>query len=198
MVSGWEVAKKRESVMSHEGEESRLVEQIFDLSVNQTTGIIPRVGEYLINVTYAFPAMSELEQQFDAVSSLFAGSYEWEQHKSRKDFDKAPGDKIFFVKHFTSEEIKEMGGPKSEHIIAWGLKNGYVVADEKELYAFGINPETRDLQRSFWIVALGSSTMAYCFRSVAMLFSDAGGRILGIDWFNHDRHSDYRFLFVRN
>ncbi len=180
--------------------EPALVDKVFDLIVDKATEIVLRAEEYLVSVTYAaLPAMAELERLFskNGVSALFNGSYKWEQHESRKDFDKVPGDKAFLVKQFTPKEIEEMGGLKSENIIAWGLRNGYVSGDEKEAYAVGISPETCDLQRQFWIVALGSSTVRGDYRFVAVLCSHSGGRVLGLDWFGRGWDSAFRFLFVR-
>lgn len=180
--------------------EPALVDHVFDLIVDKATKIVLCAGEYLVPVTYAvLPAMAELERQFSkgGVSDLFNTSYAWEQDKSRKDFDNVPGDKAILVKQFTPEEIKEMGGLESENIITWGLKNGYVPGNKEELYALGINPETSDLQRQFWIVALGSSTMDGGSRYVAMLCSASSRRILGSNWFGREWDSDHRFLFVR-
>ncbi|MFH1973268.1 MAG: hypothetical protein ABIK13_01515, partial [Patescibacteria group bacterium] len=72
---------------------------------------------------------------------------------------------------------------------------GYRPATHLEAYAFAkANPE---LQRQFWIVALGSSTMGGGFRCVALLRSGSGRRVLGDCWFGGEWGSGRRFLFVR-
>ncbi|MFH1973648.1 MAG: hypothetical protein ABIK13_03535, partial [Patescibacteria group bacterium] len=72
---------------------------------------------------------------------------------------------------------------------------GYRPATHLEAYAFAkANPE---LQRQFWIVALGSSTLDGDLRSVAVLDGVSGRRILDSNWFGIVWISDDRFLFVR-
>lgn len=146
-----------------------------------------------------FPSMATLQEQFskNGVSELFSGKYEWTKHSSRMGANDVTAEEVVMVvKQFTDEEIKKMGGLESENIIAWGLKNDLVPADEKEIYAFGINPETCDLQRKFWLVGLGSSAMHGDGRVVAVLRSVSDGRILGHIWFDFRWRADDRFLFV--
>lgn len=146
------------------------------------------------------PPMATLEEQFskDGVSSLFNGTHEWEKHPCRLGENDVTADEVVMVvKQFTEKDITEMGGLENENIIAWGQKNGLVPADEKETYAFGINPETRDFQRKGWIVGIGSSTVDGDGRYVAMLGGDSGRRVLDNDWFDDRWYSDRRFLFVR-
>lgn len=180
--------------------EPQLVDKVFNLIVYSPIRNVLRAGEYLVPVTYdALPSMDILEHLFskNGVTKLLDGNYRWEQHESRKDFNEVPGDKVFLVKQFTSEEIEEIGGLESENIIAWGLKNGCVSADKKEAYAFGINPETRGIQFQSCIVALGSSTLYADHRRVVLLSGDPGGRILKCSRFDRVWDPDSRFLFVR-
>ncbi len=161
----------------------------------------PKPIEYRVHVNRGpFPPMPTLEKLFSncGVSDLFYRKVEWEKHSSRMgENDVTAEEVVMVVKQFSSEEIKEMGGLKSENIIAWGLKNDLVAADEKETCAFGINPETCDLQRKFWWVGLGSSAVAAVGRCVAVLRSLSDRRILGDRWFGCNWFSDDRFLFVR-
>ncbi|MFA5129698.1 MAG: hypothetical protein WC477_02115 [Patescibacteria group bacterium] len=164
-----------------------------------TNGDLPP-NHYRIRVNRGqLPAKKQLEIDFPGgVSKLFNGSYEWKRHSSRVGMNDVTAEEVvMIVKQFTPEEIEEMGGLESGNIIAWGLKNGLVPADEKETYAFGSNQETCNLQFEFWLVALGSFTMSGGHRGVAVLGSGFGGRILGRHWFGYRWAVDFRFLFVR-
>ena len=146
-----------------------------------------------------FPPMATLEEMYskDGVSALYNGSYTWTKDRSRAGAnDVTAEDVVMVAKQFTAEEIREMGGLTSENVIAWGSRNGLVAADEKETHAFGINPETRDLQRSRWLVGLGSSAMCDGHRRVAVLGSLSGGRVLVGGWFDGEWGSARWFLFV--
>ena len=180
--------------------EPALVDKVFDMIVDKATEMVLRAGEYLVNVTYAaLPSMTEIERLFtkNGVSVPLIGSYKWEQDRSREHFDSVPGHRVILLKYFTPEEIEEMGGLEDENIIAWGLKNGYVPADRQEAYAFGINPDTRDLQLQFRIIALGSYTLLDDDRFVAVLGSYSGGRIFDTRRSGSEWDSDDHFLFVR-
>ena len=146
-------------------------------------------GEYLIPVTYTLPSKADLEKEYGKgnVSDLFDGR-PFQKHASCEGMDETPGDKVFLVKHFGRET-------ESEANIAEMDKLGYRPATHLEAYAFAkAQPE---LQRQFWIVALGSFAVLVDDRYVAMLRSVSSGRIFGLSWFVSRWNSDYRFLFVR-
>jgi|GEM_PF-2264136 len=146
------------------------------------------------------PPMATLEEMYskNGVSALYNGSYTWAKDRSRTGENDVTADEVVMVaKQFTVEEIREMGGLTSENIIAWGIRNNLVAADEKETHAFGINPETCDLQRSRWLVGLGSSTVCDDGHGVAVLGSGSDRRFLGDDWFGDEWSSGDRDLFVR-
>ncbi|MBD3281266.1 hypothetical protein GF391_00785 [Candidatus Uhrbacteria bacterium] len=173
--------------------ESALQKQIADLIVSAGSEIKrPLVdGEYLVPVAYEMPhnkGILESEFSKDGVSELFYGNYEWKNHSSCAEIDQRPGERIMLVKYFNR-------AIKSEDAIAEMDKLGYRPATHLEAYAFAkANPE---LQRQFWIVALGSSTIYGYDRSVAVLRSGSGRRVLGSDWFGYEWGSGDRFLFVR-
>jgi hypothetical protein len=173
--------------------ESALQKQIADLIVPVGSEIErPLVdGEYRVPVSYSMPRdKATLESEFskNGVSDLFTGNYEWQPHSSCAEIDQTPGERIMLVKYFGRETTSEAN-------IAEMGKLGYRPATHLEAYAFAkANPE---LQRQFWIVALGSSTMDGADRYVAVLRSDSDGRVLGNDWFDLEWGSGHRFLFVR-
>lgn len=148
-------------------------------------------NEYLVPVGYDMPReKGKLESEFskDGASELFCGNYEWQPHSSCAEIDQTPGKRVMLVKHFGRNTTSEAN-------IAEMDKLGYRPATHLEANAFAkANPV---LQRQFWIVALGSSTLRGGRRYVAELFCDSGGRILDLGWFGHEWDSDYRFLFVR-
>ena len=160
-----------------------------------------REGEYRVRVNRGpYPAMTTLEGQFskEGVSQLYNGSYEWKKHSSRLGMNDVTSDEVVMVaKEFSEEDVHEMSGLESKNIIAWGLKKGLVAADDKETYAFGINPETAELQCEFWLVGLGSFAMSDDDQRVAVLFSDSAVRCLHVGWFDRGWHRSRRFLFVR-
>jgi hypothetical protein len=148
-------------------------------------------GEYCVHVGYDMPrdkATLEAEFSKNGVSDLFTGNYEWTNHPSCTGIDQTPGERIMLVKHFDRET-------ESEANIAEMDKLGYRPATHLEAYAFAkANPE---LQRQFWIVALGSSAMDDGRRCVAVLGSVSDRRILDRGWFGYGWRSSFRFLFVR-
>lgn len=144
-----------------------------------------------VHVDYQMPRDKEtLEAEFseNGVSKFFYGDYEWQLHSMCHGMDQAPGEREFLVKHFnrkieSNEAIAEMG------------KLGYRPAIHLEAYAFAkMNPE---LQRRFWIVALGSFTMPHSSQRVAVLRSDSGRRVLHSGWYDGGFYAYRRFLFVR-
>ena len=140
-------------------------------------------NEYLVSVDYTMPRDKvTLEAEFskDGVSDLFYGDFEWQPHSS--------DERIMLLKHFGRNT-------ESEANIAEMDTLGYRPATHLEAYAFAkANPE---LQRQFWIVALGSSAMRGDLRAVAVLSSVSGRRVLGYVWFDREWRSGRRFLFVR-
>jgi hypothetical protein len=146
---------------------------------------------YHVFVDYQMPRdKDELEAEFsnDGVSELFYGNYEWQLHSSCQGIDQAPGEREFLVKHFDRPI-------ESDEAIAEMDKLGYRPATHLEAYAFAkANPE---LQRQFWIVALGSFTVCGGGRGVVVLVSGSGGRVLSGGWFGDRWGAGGRFLFVR-
>ncbi len=173
--------------------EPALQRQIADLVVPAGSEIERPLGEneYLVPVAYDMPRdKGRLEAEFskNGVSERFYGNYEWLPHSSCAEIDQTPGERIMLVKHFGRDTTSEAN-------IAEMDKLGYRPATHLEAYAFAkANPE---LQRQFWIVALGSSAVGDDCRLVAVLSSDSGRRILGVHWFGRGWYSDDRFLFVR-
>lgn len=147
-------------------------------------------NEYLVPVAYsALPSFAQLEKEFGEgnVSNLFDGR-PFEKHASCAGIPEAPGNKVFLVKHFNREI-------KSEAAIAEMDKLGYRPATHLEAYAFQqVNPE---LQRQFWIIALGSFALHDGDRCVTMLNGGSHERIFGSRWFDNVWYSGIRFLFVR-
>lgn len=148
---------------------------------------------FTVFVDYTMPRdRTTLEAEFskNGVSELFFGSHEWFFHSSCVDIDQNPGERIMLVKHFGWLI-------ESEDAIAEMDKQGYRPATHLEAYAFAkANP---DLQRQFWILALGSFALDGdgVGRAVASLFDFADKRIFGLDWFGLGWRFDGRFLFVR-
>jgi hypothetical protein len=158
-------------------------------------------NHYRVHVSRGpFPPMATLEEMYskNGVCTIYNGSYTWTKDRSRTGVNDVTADEVVMVaKQFTGEEIREMGGSTSQNIIAWGIRNNLVAANEKETHAFGINPETCDLQRSRWLIGLGSSAMYDGDRYVAVLDSESGRRVLGLFCFGSEWDSDDWFLFVR-
>ena len=154
--------------------------------------LVLRDGEYLVPVDYGpNPSKTDLEQnEFSgegSVSVIFDGR-SWEKHRSCIDMDETNGDRAMLVKHFDREI-------ESEVAIAEMDKEGYRPATEKEARAFAkAHPE---LQRQWWIVALGSFAMRGDDLCVAVLGSGSGRRCLDDRWFGNGWHRSRRFLFVR-
>ena len=148
-------------------------------------------NEYRVYVDYTMPLDREiLESEFSKkhVSKLFYGNYEWQPHSSCAEIDQTPGERIMLVKHFSRNTTSEA------NIVEMG-KLGYRPATHLEAYAFAkANPE---LQRQFWIVALGSFTWHDDYHRVALLRGDADRRGLGDYWFEYKWDCFSRFLFVR-
>lgn len=145
-----------------------------------------KTGQYA-----ALPSVEALEEQFsgkDSVSAIFDGRV-WENHESCVGIDETPGDREMLVKHFGVRMT-------SDAVIAWADENGYRVATHKEAIAFAAkNPE---LQRQYWIVALGSSALRDDGnRFVAVLGSVGRRRILDGNWFGGGWGGGDRFLLVR-
>jgi len=140
-----------------------------------------------VPVGYApLASFADLEKEFGKgnVSEIFDGR----SFQKCAEIDETPGDRVFLVKHFNRET-------KSEANIAEMDKLGYRPATHLEAYAFAkANPE---LQRQFWIVALGSFAVDGDGQYVAMLRSDSVRRFLGNGWFVYGWYSARRFLFVR-
>lgn len=146
-------------------------------------------GEYLVPVTYRLPSKADLDKEYGEgnVSVLYDGR-PFQKHTLCEGMDETPGDKVFLVKHFGRET-------ESEENIAEMDKLGYRPATHLEAYAFAkAQPE---LQRQFWIVALGSFAVCGGNQYVAVLYGDSGRRYLGSGWFGNGWGRSGRFLLVR-
>jgi hypothetical protein len=132
------------------------------------------------------------------VSHLFDGTHEWKKDFSRRGVHDVTTDEVVMVvKHFDWEEIRYIYGYLMCHkIIGWGVEHGLVPADEKETHAFGINPETRDLQRQFSLMGLGSYTEDNGHKYSAVLRGDSYRRELSDFQFDAELNLNTRFLFV--
>jgi hypothetical protein len=145
-------------------------------------------------VSYQLPPFEELSGlRFDWVDDSFNGSVEWQEHESVKGLvDRMPGERTFVTKGFNKEMT-------SDQVIEWAKANGYRVAIHEEAVDFAkAHP---DLQRKFWIVALGSST-PYTgnddgVRLVAALELSSEQRYLDTRTFGREWSTDVRFLLVR-
>lgn len=135
------------------------------------------------------PSFEELKKEFgeNNVSTIFDGR-PWEKHDSCVGMDETSGDRDFLVEYF-GREIS------SEDAIAEMVSQGYRPATPVEAIAFAkAHPE---LQRQFWIVALGSFAMNGDDRLVAVLDAGAGGLYLGDACFVGAWDVDFGFLFLR-
>ena len=148
-------------------------------------------NEYLVPVSYDMPRNKrKLEAEFSkgGVSELFYGNYEWRPHSSCAKIDQSPGNRVMLLKHFGRITTSKKNIAEMDNL-------GYRSATHLEAYAFAkANPE---LQRQFWIVALGSFTLDGDNQFIAVLYSDSDGRILNHTWFDSEWDSGNRFLFVR-
>lgn len=183
--------------------------QRLSLSAKKKLGIELHEEEYLVPVDYGpLPSKEELEKEFpdpDAVSELFDGR-PWVKRASCANINEANGTrfmKLFYFNDafsiddsgeaFTSEDT-------SKEIIAHAAKEGYRPATEKELLALAkAQPE---LQRQFWIVALGAFALdrfdGRVEEYVGTLLSDEGRRrYLGVSCPGDGWPHGSRFLFVR-
>jgi len=147
-------------------------------------------GEYLVPVIYApLPSFEKLEQEFGKgnVSKIFDGR-PFTKHASCINVDEAHGDYIFLVKHF-GREIN------SDTAIAEMDKLGYRPATHIEAYEF--QKAHPDLQRQFYIVALGSFAEDGGDQCVAVLGSYFDRRVFSIRCYGFKWDTGGRFLFVR-
>lgn len=145
--------------------------------------------EYKVTVTYEpFPSQEKLRKRFNWVSALYDGR-EFEDHPSCKDIDRTPGERTFVLKHFGKAK-------RSEQVIEVAENEGCRVATKEEAIAFAAAHP--DLQRKFWIVALGSSALhGDGDRCVPVLGGDDGERSLCDYWFDSEWYDAGRFLLVR-
>jgi len=151
----------------------------------------PEGETYRVHVGYDMPYDKDiLETEFskDGVTELLYGNCEWQLHSSCEGIDQTPGEREFLVKHFDRKI-------ESDEAIAEMDKLGYRPATHLEAYAFAkANPE---LQRQFWIVALGSFALDSGGRSVALLSCTSGLCLLHDHWHDSRWSARSRFLFIR-
>lgn len=133
----------------------------------QSDSVLPK-DCYRLRVNRGPLSFAELETEFGErwVSKLFDGR-RWTKSDERLENDVITEEVVILAKDF-SEEIESGEIPVygegtdnpfilSEDVVAWGLKRGHTPCEEKEAYAFSHDPQTRDLQREHYYVALGSS-----------------------------------------
>lgn len=175
--------------MSHKDLLQALEELTPERVPSNTSGALPP-DHYRVSVSYdPLSPFSELEKEFgkNNVSSLFDGR-SWKRHASCVNMNETSGERVMLVKHFAKPMT-------SEEAIAWGEENGYRPAIHLEAIEFvRAYPH---LQRTFWIVALGSFAMCDGYRYVAVLDGNDERRILDSCWFDYRWYVCYRFLFVR-
>lgn len=170
--------------------------------------VAPQSDIYRIRVNRGpLPTFAELETEYGKghVSVLFDGR-KWTKSAKRTKHDVTTEEVDVLVKDFGPEiasgEIKldEKGYLASKDLIAWGLRNNWVPADEKEAYEVGRDPQTRDLPLKGGLgglVALGSSARYGRHRYVMVLLVHDRGRFLHGDWVDNGWCADDRFPFVR-
>ncbi|MFH1973577.1 MAG: hypothetical protein ABIK13_03165 [Patescibacteria group bacterium] len=146
---------------------------------------------YRVFVDYTMPRdMGVFEAEFSksGVSVIFSGDHEWQPHPSCIDIDQTSGNRIMLVKHFGRALLTESAIAEMDTL-------GYRPAIHLEAYAFAKGyPE---LQRQFWIAALGSSMQRDGQRYAAVLDIDFGRRMLDSCRFDDEWDAAGRFLFVR-
>ncbi len=173
--------------------EPELQERIADLIVTGIPDTEDLLGEdeHLVHVRYAMPSKKGLLADFsiDSVSELlYYGSYKWQKHSACADMSEVDGDRVMLLKKFN-------GRSTSEACIKLMSSLDYRPATHIEAYAFAkAYPE---LQRQFWIVALGSYAIRGANKVVAVLYGCAEKRSFDHRRFDFDWGADDRFLFVR-
>lgn len=169
-----------------------------------SSGKLPH-DHYRVPVAYGpRPSFDELNGKlFDCASALHDGRFVWTDGflwsgvEIRPQFDRLPRERIFFVKGFGREAT-------SDHVFEWSETNGYRVALSSEAREFGVHATTRNLQRRYPIIALGSFTVREGVRYVTMLNDHSDANNLAVQerrfehhWFNPAWHFYYRFLLIR-
>lgn len=155
--------------------------------------VLPK-DHYLIRIYRGqFPQRVTLLTQFSEVAHLVEG-FRWMPHDSRLNRNHEPSEDVVLYLHDFGQDVGV------EEVVAWGLANGYLVADMKEAHAFGTDPQTCELQREFSIVAMGSSPRCMELGPFyAVLSCEDNKRTFKT--FSFDRHSskpsNLRFLYVR-
>ena len=131
-----------------------------------------------------------LEKEFSVhgVSSLFYHDFLWKRHVSCRDVDEYADDIEYLVVHFNERM-------KSDEMIDEKDEDGYRPATHVEAWRYA--KKYPDLQKKYWIVALGSYTELGADNYVAILKTIKGKRILGSVWYTYPWFTDHRFLFVR-
>lgn len=86
-------------------------------------------------------------------------------------------------------------GMNSEEVLAYGEEHSLEPAKAEDLLAFGA--QYPELQREFFIVALGSVWQFHGDRNVLVLNSFDGERYLTVGWFDGDWFGYCRFLFKK-
>ncbi len=126
--------------------------------------------------------------------ALKAGDYDWADENftsrnfppTRRGTDTVELHLIRFNKVMTSDAV-------IKKLDTQGLRPATI----EELLAFGVNPETRNLQRQFKIIALASVWQnSNGRRNVPVLCKLACGRVADLLWFGFEWLSLYRFLAV--
>ena len=140
---------------------------------NQFMTIRPNLvfGDRIKRGKYDWVNSNLMEEKFPVTADQ-VGEWEWKLFRFRRRRKIFSGDAILLVE-----------------------KDGFEPAQIGHILTFGeINPEE---QRKYPIIGLGSVAKVYLDRSVPVLWADCDGRGLGLGWFDHSWHSNYRFLGVR-
>jgi len=157
--------------------------------------------EYRVHVNRLnLPRLETLLGLFDAVLGPFDEGQAWTKHPRRRGAnDVKASEVVMVVKGFTEHEMGDREFFSAEDVIAWGSERGLVPADEQEVFAFGVNPETRDVQLKYALVGLGSFIIdGEGLRLCSELDAEDGKRTFEVDDYDADAWcTKHHFLFVR-
>lgn len=125
------------------------------------------------------------------VSRVFSRSHEWHYQAACKHMDKTAGERTMRLWHYdrkttSAKVLKELRGLREPYV--------HRPATPWELYAF--SRAYPDLQREFWIVALGAHFMWRGQPCVAVLQGDERQRLFEHYLLNHPWSKKCRFLSV--
>lgn len=175
-------------------DDRQLLEKITDL-------IVPKVfSEEVLPPFFKLPVdyqaslnFRDLQKDFTpgGVSRVFADSHEWHEHASCRLMDCTSGDRVMRLWHLDRKVSSEKA---IRELTRLHEPYAYRPATPWELYAFSrVYP---DLQRQFWIVALGAHFMWRGQPCVAVLQGDENQRMFEHYLLDHPWSKKCRFLSV--